>query len=796
MSTELLSRRMDFIHTYSNGTHYLRMDTSYPVRLSGIALKMFQATHIYRSSGVNSFIIQNQDSSDTLVTIPKANCFDFKGENLTDNAFDTGDYVMAVIDINERKLYLCSTSQISMYLNPSTLATVYSRRLPATGATVTIKSDPIIDMGMNPNSYYNTYDSGAMVDMFVNSYGQYVTGFGWSKFKGDSAAIFMTYQPNGSLPVALYGAKITESDVGNTVKVSPIDTVAPNTVKFYSAYEEDDETTLKNKAEKLETVYKNYALMRNEKDYVVSQLAETIYYDESGQESKTKRSIPVSDEKTSTLNNIMIYNTPYIWPSVISSYNSINNVTTITYLQRIVGYMSDKFEKEFGIEYSEDENSLFYKLTKDTDYYKTDSEGNKLDTSETKRHPLSIGSNFINNLSNYLKTLDHPEEYYYVLMSSYNLLSGPSQDYFLVPVKKSSHLFDIVIQTTSNIRSNNSQIDIDFGSRTQYVGTWFSAKDPIDTAYENPDYKGNVGNYGYGRIDHDSVTGNYYLTSTDGTVRTLYDSSQLIDPDNMFEYDESDTERQGIAYDEDSNGDRIWVISSYRVTRNDEGEITSHTKKNSYTTYPMYLNNHPYQFAAVPNIDNFYQRKSITPKPPYEDYKYNFVKWFKDTQCWKLFSSSFSDAQTEMRKRNINSKYFENETDTISIHEFLVDCITKDIGNSTNNKFRDTEAKRYLYTRSEIESIVGVVKKLLDSDAVYKTDITFEGFNNYWYSKEEIEKLYKKDAFLASDEAMRVSKELATVQPVYVDNHGKTYRFLRRGKRKLKDILVKIGIKK
>ena len=60
----------------------------------------------------------------------------------------------------------------------------------------------------------------------------------------------------------------------------------------------------------------------------------------------------------------------------------------------------------------------------------------------------------------------------------------------------------------------------------------------------------------------------------------------------------------------------------------------------------------------------------------------------------------------------------------------------------------------------------------------------------------EIEKLYKKDAFLASDEAMRVSKELATVQPVYVDNHGKTYRFLRRGKRKLKDILVKIGIKK
>ena len=60
----------------------------------------------------------------------------------------------------------------------------------------------------------------------------------------------------------------------------------------------------------------------------------------------------------------------------------------------------------------------------------------------------------------------------------------------------------------------------------------------------------------------------------------------------------------------------------------------------------------------------------------------------------------------------------------------------------------------------------------------------------------EIEKLYKKEAFLASDEAMKISKELAAVQPVYVDNHGKTYRFLRRGKRKIKNILAKIGIKK
>ncbi len=60
----------------------------------------------------------------------------------------------------------------------------------------------------------------------------------------------------------------------------------------------------------------------------------------------------------------------------------------------------------------------------------------------------------------------------------------------------------------------------------------------------------------------------------------------------------------------------------------------------------------------------------------------------------------------------------------------------------------------------------------------------------------EIEKLYKKEAFLASKEAIKISQELAQAQPVYVDQHGKVYRFLRRGKRKVKSILEKMGIKK
>ena len=51
----------------------------------------------------------------------------------------------------------------------------------------------------------------------------------------------------------------------------------------------------------------------------------------------------------------------------------------------------------------------------------------------------------------------------------------------------------------------------------------------------------------------------------------------------------------------------------------------------------------------------------------------------------------------------------------------------------------------------------------------------------------EIELLYKKEPFLASDEAIKCSEELIKIQPVnnVVDNHGKIYKFLRRVKRVL-----------
>ena len=115
MSTELLTRRMDLIHSNSKSTTYnrdtLQMDTSYPVRLSGIIVKVFLATNDYSNLDQNGnkvsddsikFVITSKSSSDFKVEIPYSKVFDFEGKRLKPN------YVLAIIDIDKKEIYLSS----------------------------------------------------------------------------------------------------------------------------------------------------------------------------------------------------------------------------------------------------------------------------------------------------------------------------------------------------------------------------------------------------------------------------------------------------------------------------------------------------------------------------------------------------------------------------------------------------------------------------------------------------------------------------------------------------------------
>lgn len=57
----------------------------------------------------------------------------------------------------------------------------------------------------------------------------------------------------------------------------------------------------------------------------------------------------------------------------------------------------------------------------------------------------------------------------------------------------------------------------------------------------------------------------------------------------------------------------------------------------------------------------------------------------------------------------------------------------------------------------------------------------------------KVELLYKKQPFKASQEVIKASEKLIkTVPPVFVDNHGKFYRFLRRCKRFAKSVINKM----
>lgn len=60
----------------------------------------------------------------------------------------------------------------------------------------------------------------------------------------------------------------------------------------------------------------------------------------------------------------------------------------------------------------------------------------------------------------------------------------------------------------------------------------------------------------------------------------------------------------------------------------------------------------------------------------------------------------------------------------------------------------------------------------------------------------EIKTLYNKKGFKPTKEAIEAGQKEIKQQNVYVDNHGKIYRLLRRVKRVLKNVLVKLGIKK
>lgn len=129
MPTNFLNRRMDLLHSVDGTTAILKMDSSYPVKLSGIILKIFVATSDW-STDVTKWSLKNFNDEPVsgLADVPITDVYDFAGRVISENigdvlpyatnrdVFKNGDYVMVVMDMDASKFYLCSQTNFEQFI--------------------------------------------------------------------------------------------------------------------------------------------------------------------------------------------------------------------------------------------------------------------------------------------------------------------------------------------------------------------------------------------------------------------------------------------------------------------------------------------------------------------------------------------------------------------------------------------------------------------------------------------------------------------------------------------------------
>ncbi len=135
MSTDFLNRRMDLTHAVvvdmsigSDDNYYeLIMDTSYPVKLAGKVIKLFNAVDSYVAYYPWKLLNSEEE---VILEVPYNKVYDFAGNVIHDcigegKIYETGsdvftehDYVMVIIDFDAQTLHLCSETNFkNFFLN-------------------------------------------------------------------------------------------------------------------------------------------------------------------------------------------------------------------------------------------------------------------------------------------------------------------------------------------------------------------------------------------------------------------------------------------------------------------------------------------------------------------------------------------------------------------------------------------------------------------------------------------------------------------------------------------------------
>lgn len=324
----------------------------------------------------------------------------------------------------------------------------YARKLPVSNESVSVTSDPIIDMKSgNPKSFYTSKFHESKQNITVTDINT----------MGEDAAIFATFSKTENLPPALYGSLISQKDDDETDNIIyPIDNVAPGTVKLY---QEDssvfsDISTLQTYITNIEnSVPFNYGMYR-ECDSALIMHRDPVL----------KKFIPISNDETVNLAGLCTYNTEYVWFHAMGAgggyptHEQMNNITSFIIARGWSGYVSQEFIENFCIPLNELINNL--------DNYK-DSSG------------IEHISGFYSNIPD-----SERKNYGVAIMSKHESFTEPSQQYSGLLVRLDDGTISQVDLSGSNgvelpfgLNFNNMYTEESGYSSvaTKYLGTWWSS---------------------------------------------------------------------------------------------------------------------------------------------------------------------------------------------------------------------------------------------------------------------------------------------------------------------------------
>lgn len=304
----------------------------------------------------------------------------------------------------------------------------------------TVSNTSVIDLESDPHAYYKNNDIQSEIVLNVDDVSAY----------DDSSAVLTVYQRSEYLPPALFGTKVNEVGINY---LSPIDTIAPGTLKLYRSDDNGVE-----KAKELEkTTPNNTAFIRDSSSYVVSQInnAESV--------------LPISDNTIIDLSRSIYTKFAHLgWFAESEALEGYQNIKGGVIYKHIYGILPDNILNRFGMEWS------------DAKSWKEGLNNARVPHHNENAYELldPLNEDVIKNRDNY--------KYLIVATSPITMYS-----YSLFPVRKSDNVLDIYLPHYIQPIANGRPVIFNFAVHRKYLGAYDKNSDAVGSM-SSPVYRRDV----------------------------------------------------------------------------------------------------------------------------------------------------------------------------------------------------------------------------------------------------------------------------------------------------------------